>query len=29
MDMDIVRSPISTLNHTYEISGVEVGQHFY
>jgi F-type H+-transporting ATPase subunit a len=29
MDMDIVRSPISTLNHMYEISGVEVGQHFY
>ena len=29
MDMDIVRSPISTLNHIYEISGVEVGQHFY
>ena len=27
--MDIVRSPISTLNHIYEISGVEVGQHFY
>jgi F-type H+-transporting ATPase subunit a len=29
IDMDIVRSPISTLNHIYEISGVEVGQHFY
>lgn len=29
MAMDIVQSPISTLNHIYEISSVEVGQHFY
>nr|YP_009259073.1 ATP synthase CF0 subunit IV [Sequoia sempervirens]ALB36979.1 ATP synthase CF0 subunit IV [Sequoia sempervirens] len=27
--MDIVQFPINTLNYFYEISGVEVGQHFY